>query len=704
MNSILLTLTALNSNAVNLTAVNVIALRRWLCMALLVTASGITPAQAANDGSNSFDPPGRVGRLSEVTGQVWMFSPSAGEWLAAVRNRPLTSGDRLSTDAGARAEVQIGSTTLRLDSGSELEVLQLDDNRMALQLHSGAVSVRLRQADTASQFELRTAEGRFRAQRTGRYRFDRQDGTSQVTVLSGQAYFEGQASALSVRAGQRAEFWLDNRNAAQYSLTEPVRDAFASYNADRDQRDDRSASSRYVSPEMTGVEDLDRSGRWEQNADYGALWVPRVVAAGWVPYAVGHWAFVSPWGWTWIDDAPWGFAPFHYGRWVYLRDTWAWAPGTFVARPVYAPALVAWIGSPRASVGISIGGGYGGGYGASSNFSASVGWFPLAPREVYVPSYRVSPRYVEQVNITHVTNITNITTIINNPQQAVRDVDFSNRKFHHAITTVPEAVMTGRANVAPAAAQWRAANPGRFESQERGERGAQGGTGRGDDAARNASTQPGYSPPMMTMAAAPVAAPAVVPTAATAAAPVAATGATMSGRTAPAPREAVRAREFSAPPPSMAAPNNAAAASPLQTARPSMRNAEDGTTPRGLVDRPVRERDRERDAERARTPEATRPAMNAPVPPPVAAPAVPAAPAAQGRNAQELQRASPAVERRPEPRAVPAAAPSANPAPAPARMEGPRAAAREGAAAEPRKQSQDERNEGRRNNSQRAVE
>ena len=660
----------MNTISLNLTVLNFAALPRLLCAALLVSAAGFSSTVVAADSSNSFDPPGRVGRLSEVTGQVWMFSPSAGEWLAAVRNRPLTSGDRLSTDPGARAELQIGSTTLRLDSGSELEVLQLDDNRMVLQLHSGATLVRLRQADTAAQFELRTAEGRFRAQRTGRYRFDRQDGTSQVTVLSGQAYFEGQSSALSVRAGQRAEFWLDNRNAAQYSLTEPVRDAFAAYNAERDQRDDRSASSRYVSPEMTGIEDLDRNGRWEQNNDYGPLWVPRVVASGWAPYAAGHWAFVSPWGWTWIDDAPWGFAPFHYGRWVYLRNTWAWAPGNFVARPVYAPALVGWIGSPRVGVGISVGG---------SNFSASVGWFPLAPREVYVPSYRVSPRYVEQVNITHVTNITNITTIINNPQAAVRDVDFSNRKFHHAITTVPESVMTGRANVAPAAAQWRAANPGRFESQERGERSA---GGRRDEAARVAA-----APAMMTMAAAPVAVPA----------------ATMSAGTSPPPREPLRPREFSAPQPSLSAPRNMTPVNPAEAARPSMRIAEDGATTRASVERPVRERERERerdrDAERARPAESSRPAMTAP--------------AAQARPAQGQQRVAPATEPRaqqamPAMPAMPAAPPLAGTAPpVPARMEGPRAAVRDASVTEPRRHSQDEKaegREGRRNNGSRAAE
>src|SRR5438309_11076387 len=69
------------------------------------------------------DPPGRVGRLGDMTGQVWLFSPDSGEWISAPRNRPLTTGDRVATDADARAEVRIGSSTVRLNSGTELEVL-----------------------------------------------------------------------------------------------------------------------------------------------------------------------------------------------------------------------------------------------------------------------------------------------------------------------------------------------------------------------------------------------------------------------------------------------------------------------------------------------------------------------------------------------------------------------------------------------------
>jgi len=408
---------------------------------------GVAPAQAQSgmDPQNDpqvqgerADPPGRIGRLSDLNGQVWLFSPDSGDWVAASRNQPLTSGDRLSTDAGARAEVRIGSTTLRLDSGSELEVLRLDDDRVALQLHNGSVSARLRNREAAAEFELKTGEGRFKLLRTGRYRFDRIDEASHVTVYNGQALYEGPGSALTVNSGQRAEFWIDASNTAQYSITEPLRDAFSAWNSERDRGDDRSASTRYVSPEMTGVEDLDRHGRWEQSDEYGALWYPRVVVSGWAPYSTGHWAWVRPWGWTWIDDAPWGFAPFHYGRWVWFHDAWGWAPGTYVARPVYAPALVAWVGGPRLSVSINIGA------------APAVGWFPLAPREIYVPSYRVTPRYVQNINITHVTRIVNVNEVINHPQP---DRDYANRKFPHAVTVVPASVMTGHEQVGPAVRQ-----------------------------------------------------------------------------------------------------------------------------------------------------------------------------------------------------------------------------------------------------------
>ena len=120
---------------------------------------------------------------------------------------------------------------------------------------------------------------------------------------------------------------------------------------------------------------------WETAPEYGAVWYPASVASDWAPYRNGYWTDVGAWGPTWVDYAPWGYAPFHYGRWVWRGSYWGWVPGPVAVRPVYAPALVVFVGGPRFSISVSVGN-RGPGY---------VGWFPLGPREVYVPTYRTSP-------------------------------------------------------------------------------------------------------------------------------------------------------------------------------------------------------------------------------------------------------------------------------------------------------------------------
>ena len=332
------------------------------------------------------DPPGRVGRLANVQGSVSMYDNEQGTWGEAERNRPLTSGDRLSTGPQGRAEVRIGSTVLRLAGASELEVLRLDDERMSFQLHTGSLAVRVRTREAAADITLITPEVRLRPERAGHYRVDRVDDSTQAGVLRGTLRIDD-AEGFILETGQRAELWREGRDrkALRFAWTTLPNDAFADWVAREDSRDERSASSRYVSPEMTGAEDLDRNGRWERHAEYGAIWYPQAVVADWAPYRHGRWAWVRPWGWTWVDEAPWGFAPFHYGRWVSVSGRWGWCPGDYVARPVYAPALVAWVGGAHVGVSISIGG-------------PNVGWVPLAPREWYQPYYRHSPVYVERVN------------------------------------------------------------------------------------------------------------------------------------------------------------------------------------------------------------------------------------------------------------------------------------------------------------------
>ena len=129
-----------------------------------------------------------------------------------------------------------------------------------------------------------------------------------------------------------------------------------------------------------------------------------------------------------LTTAPWGFAPFHYGRWATFGGRWCWVPGPRSHRPVYAPALVAWVGGAPVGASAAFGGG------------AGVAWFPLGPREVYVPAYPVSQTYVRNINISNTTvNNTYITNVYNHN---VRDIHYVNRNAPGAITAVSQTTFT----------------------------------------------------------------------------------------------------------------------------------------------------------------------------------------------------------------------------------------------------------------------
>jgi len=335
-----------------------------------------------------------VGLLAAVSLSVWLLEAGQGEWFELQRNRPFTTGDRIATDGGARVELQIGSTTVRLDEGTDLDVTRLDDDRIDLTLHDGAAALRVREPEVVPEVSLVTPEGSFAPRSPSLFRIDRGERGSFAGVTQGELQFESNDSQLTLRAGQRAELWLDSRdNATHYTWSTLPNDEFGQWVAREDAIDSRYAvQQRPISAEMTGAEDLDRNGQWDTHPEYGAVWYPTTVVAGWAPYRYGRWTWVSPWGWTWVDDASWGFAPFHYGRWVSWRNRWVWAPGQYVRRPVYAPAMVAWVGGPHVNVSITMGG----------RGSPAVGWVPLAPREVYYPSYRTSPVYIQKVTVTRI--------------------------------------------------------------------------------------------------------------------------------------------------------------------------------------------------------------------------------------------------------------------------------------------------------------
>lgn len=386
-------------------------------------------SQDQTQDQNQQDPPNRVAQLSYTSGSVSFQPGGSGDWVDAVLNRPLTTGDNLWADQNSRAELHIGSTAIRIDSQTSITFLNLDDQTAQLRLSAGSLILRVRHLDDGETYEVDTPNLAFDVQRPGEYRFDvNPDGTeTDISVWQGRGEATGGGQSYTIVADQQARF--TGTDQLDHEIAQlPASDDFDNWTFQRDASEDHSESANYISTEMTGYQDLDAYGHWHYAGGYGPVWTPSGIAGDWAPYRVGHWVWVAPWGWTWVEDEPWGFAPFHYGRWAFVESSWCWVPGPVVVRPVYSPAFVAFVGGHGFSLAVGVGGGPG------------VGWFPLAPGEVYVPYYHTSRAYVNNINITNtrvnVTQVTNVYNVYNNHTTNVTHITYVNQRDPRAVTVV----------------------------------------------------------------------------------------------------------------------------------------------------------------------------------------------------------------------------------------------------------------------------
>jgi hypothetical protein len=414
---------------------------------VLAAALAIPQFTFAQSDRDDDDPPSRAARLSFTGGAVSFQPAGTDDWVTVVNNRPITTGDKLWTDRDGRAELRFGSTAVRLGGETGFSFLNLDDRTAQIRLTEGTVNVRVKRLDDDEAIEIDTPNLAFTVLRPGSYRVTVNEAgdTTFIKVRGGDGEVTGGGSSYAVHANQTATFTgTDDLNADVQNYSDD--DDFDRWCGDRDRRWDRSTSSRYVSDDVVGYEDLDEYGGWRPTPEYGTVWFPHTTVVGWAPYRYGHWAYIAPWGWTWVDDAPWGFAPFHYGRWVTVGGVWGWVPvaprPAYVTvgyvRPVYAPAMVAWVGGAHWGVGVSVGG----------PPAVGVAWFPLGPRDVYCPSYHVGPRYVERVNVSNTTiiNRTQVTNVYNNvyvnKTVNVTNITYQNQHINNAVSATSQANFT----------------------------------------------------------------------------------------------------------------------------------------------------------------------------------------------------------------------------------------------------------------------
>jgi hypothetical protein len=345
-----------------------------------------------------------VARISFVSGAVsYSRGDDPDEWDDAIENVPLTIGDRIYSPEDGRAELQLSSGNfVRLSPRSYFSTLNLSDAIDQFYLGEGVASFNIRRIESDEVIEIDTPNIAVTLDRPGLYRIAvDQDGNSRVTVRRGRVIVAAGGRQIAIENSEIRVYGIDSPRYEIAGL--PATDAFDRWVSERDDRFDRSYSEayRYASSDIIGVEDLSQYGRWEQIPEYGYAWTPTRVVAGWLPFSDGRWFWQDPWGWTWISNQRWGWATSHYGRWTPYRSRWYWVPVRPRMRVRYVPAVVEFV-----------------------RVRDHVGWFPLHPRDRYIPWWdRRDRRNITYVNRTYVTIVNQNTFISARPinKNIVRD-------------------------------------------------------------------------------------------------------------------------------------------------------------------------------------------------------------------------------------------------------------------------------------------
>ena len=373
------------------------------------------------------DLPARVGRLASVQGDVFHAPDEhVGDWAEIGLNYPIAEGDNLWVQGDGRAEVDYGGGQFRLAGDTNLHVSRLDDRQLALFIAAGRVIVRVRVLEADDSVRIDTPASQIALMRPGLYRIDVASDSPHTTVVvrEGEAQVATPAGAEQVFPGQTASLTGIANEAADIRNGGGV-DGFDAWSAARDRVYEQPRQNAYVSRQMIGQADLDAYGMWQSYPDYGAVWFPADVATDWAPYRFGHWTWLSGWGYTWVDSAAWGYAPFHYGRWAYIGGRWGWCPGMYVARPLWAPALVAWYGGSGWSH-------------AAAHGGPLFGWVPLGWREPFVPWWdRCTSRCKERYNRPYAVNVAE--------RRDALPTHYANWRVPGGITAVPaDALASGK--------------------------------------------------------------------------------------------------------------------------------------------------------------------------------------------------------------------------------------------------------------------
>ena len=249
--------------------------------AALVFAAGLAIAPAAR--ADDTDPPARVGRIALIQGTVSFHPSPDDQWIPATLNYPVAQSTAIWADTGGEAEIGLGEARIRLAAGTELDVVQLDDQNVILSVPQGRVDIALHGMTDGERYDIQTPRGDVDLLTDGNYRVIAGTDTDPTRVASftGQAQLVGASSSITVATNQ--EMVASPGAQVSYSVSSTTPDDFDNSFFQAVAVVYAHPAPAYVPP-APGVEELSNYGTWQDDPQYGHLWIPRQVEAGWQPY------------------------------------------------------------------------------------------------------------------------------------------------------------------------------------------------------------------------------------------------------------------------------------------------------------------------------------------------------------------------------------------------------------------------------------
>jgi len=354
----------------------------------------------------------------------------------------VSNGDRLYVAPQSHAELDFGQGVARVGDGGDVTMTNLSDHFAQLGVANGTMDASIYRWIPSDSIEFDTPNGALIPQAAGTYRVwvDPTDNSTIVSAESGTLLVTGPGLSQTLQPGQTVR--LTGTNPIQLSVVNgpsgyAAPEQFVTWSSERDRRYRMAQlrpAARYVNQETPGWVDVVDDGRWITTPSNQQAWCPSNVSSNWVPYRTGHWSYVQPWGWTWVDDNSWGYTTTHYGRWTQVSSngdcSWGWVPSSTTTAPVYAPALVSFVEGIANLAGVS----------------NAQGWFPLGPQEPYFPWYSHSDAYLNAVNLANIGAAVALDRLLH--PSNVDAIAFVNRPV--ALTVVPSTIVVSGEPVAPA--------------------------------------------------------------------------------------------------------------------------------------------------------------------------------------------------------------------------------------------------------------